>query len=324
MCAETTRRLELRTTRPTTETVTIRRAGIRREVAFLFRRRSLQVGVAIRLARPVAVPELSVTVDARQELFGGHRKPRLVCVRSRKRLHLVFIPSGLEEGIYDLLIGGSPCTYWSISRGGNNRETTSSGFGFELFNQYMRALREAKPKYYLYENNASMSDDIKAEITKAFGHEPIELNSADFSAQVRHRYYWTNIPLGAKPTPCTDTVQSIIYDNTYKVKSFEKYKDTMKVSADGCVVKWDSSGKSYYSQQNRARIDGKTRQLHESFRFRHKKNSRHRKWLDCKGNRISFKWLKERLKITARKIPSLFYCFFQYFFIYKYLLYMYI
>lgn len=162
-----------------------------------------------------------------------------------------------EEGIYDLLIGGSPCTYWSISRGGNNRETTSSGFGFELFNQYIRALKEAKPKYYLYENNASMSDDIKAEITKAFGHEPIELNSADFSAQVRHRYYWTNIPLGEKPTPCTDTVQSIIYDNTYKVKSFEKYKDTMKVSADGCVVKWDSSGKSYYSQQNRARIDGK-------------------------------------------------------------------
>lgn len=162
-----------------------------------------------------------------------------------------------EEGIYDLLIGGSPCTYWSISRGGNNRETTSSGFGFELFNQYMRALREAKPKYYLYENNASMSDGIKTEITKAFGHEPIELNSADFSAQTRHRYYWTNIPLGAKPTPCMDTVQSIIYDNTYKVKSFEKYKDTMKVSADGCVVKWDSSGKGWYSQQNRARIDGK-------------------------------------------------------------------
>lgn len=163
-----------------------------------------------------------------------------------------------KEGEYDLLIGGSPCTYWSISRGGNGRETTSSGFGWQLFCQYIRALKEAKPRYYLYENNASMSDDIKAEITKAFGHEPIELNSADFSAQTRHRYYWTNIPLGEKPKPCTDTIQSIIYDNTYKVKSFEKYKDTMKVSSDGCVVKWDSSnGKNYYSQQNRARKDGK-------------------------------------------------------------------
>lgn len=163
-----------------------------------------------------------------------------------------------HEGEYDLLIGGSPCTLWSISRGGKGRETTSSGIGWDLFSQYIRALKEAKPKYYLYENNASMSDEIKAEITKSFGHEPVEINSADFSAQVRHRYYWTNIPLGKRPAPCTDTIQDIVYDNNYKVKSFEKYKDTMRISVDGCVVKWDSSGKGYYSQQNRARIAGKT------------------------------------------------------------------
>lgn len=156
-----------------------------------------------------------------------------------------------EEGIYDLLIGGSPCTYWSISRGSNNRETTSSGFGFELFNQYMRALREAKPKYYLYENNASMSDDIKAEITKAFGHEPIELNSANYSAQRRLRYYWTNIPQSSRPKPCMKIFDDILYDNTYKVKSFEKYKQYMRISRDGTTVSWDT-GKGYYSQQNRA------------------------------------------------------------------------
>lgn len=28
-----------------------------------------------------------------------------------------------------LLIGGSPCTHWSIARGGNNRETNASGEG---------------------------------------------------------------------------------------------------------------------------------------------------------------------------------------------------
>lgn len=156
-----------------------------------------------------------------------------------------------EEGIYDLLIGGSPCTYWSISRGSNNRETTSSGFGFELFNQYMRALREAKPKYYLYENNASMSDDIKTEITKAFGHEPIELNSANYSAQRRLRYYWTNIPQSSRPKPCMKIFDDILYDNTYKVKSFEKYKQYMRISKDGTTVSWDT-GKGYYSQQNRA------------------------------------------------------------------------
>ena len=159
-----------------------------------------------------------------------------------------------EEGIYDLLIGGSPCTYWSISRGSNNRETTSSGFGFELFNQYMRALREAKPKYYLYENNASMSDEIKAEITKAFGHEPLVIDSANYSAQKRVRYYWTNIPQGIRPNPNTQVIDDILLESAknYKVKDFEKYKDTMKFSRDKTTVKWDSSGKNWYSQQNRA------------------------------------------------------------------------
>ncbi len=37
---------------------------------------------------------------------------------------------------YDLLIGGSPCTYWSIAKKG--RETTSNGEGFRLFGEYLR------------------------------------------------------------------------------------------------------------------------------------------------------------------------------------------
>jgi DNA (cytosine-5)-methyltransferase 3A len=39
---------------------------------------------------------------------------------------------------YDLLIGGSPCTYWSIAK--NNRETTCDGMGFKLFMGYVKAL----------------------------------------------------------------------------------------------------------------------------------------------------------------------------------------
>ena len=98
-----------------------------------------------------------------------------------------------HEGEFDLLIGGSPCTYWSIAQT-KNRETTSSGLGWNLFSQYVRALKEAKPKYFLYENNFSMSKEIKAEITKAFGVEPIYINSSLVSGQNRKRLYWTNIP----------------------------------------------------------------------------------------------------------------------------------
>ena len=159
-----------------------------------------------------------------------------------------------SAGEYDLLIGGSPCTYWSIATAGNGtREKTSSGLGWELFSQYVRALREVKPRYFLYENNESMSDEIKAEITKALGVEPVMIDSADFSAQIRKRYYWTNINFSKYYPMSQATIKDIIYDNEYKNKNFDKYADTKKIEKSGMAVKWDSSGKGYYSQQNRAR-----------------------------------------------------------------------
>ena len=92
------------------------------------------------------------------------------------------------EGV-DFLIGGSPCTYWSIAQT-KNRETVASGMGWELFSQYVRALHEAKPKYFIYENNKSMSKDIRASIDEAFGFEAVLINSALVSAQNRQRLYW--------------------------------------------------------------------------------------------------------------------------------------
>lgn len=91
---------------------------------------------------------------------------------------------------FDFLIGGSPCTYWSIAQSPDKRETTASGMGWELFSQYVRALREAKPKFFIYENNKSMARAIYESISEAFGFEPIMINSALVSAQNRQRYYW--------------------------------------------------------------------------------------------------------------------------------------
>ena len=90
---------------------------------------------------------------------------------------------------FDFLIGGSPCTYWSIAKS-VGRETVASGMGWELFQQYVRALHEAKPKFFVYENNKSMSKAIRASIDEAFGFEAICINSALVSAQSRQRLYW--------------------------------------------------------------------------------------------------------------------------------------
>lgn len=104
----------------------------------------------------------------------------------------VFKADFTEYAGFDYLIGGSPCTYWSIAQT-KNRETVASGMGWELFSQYVRALHEAKPRYFLYENNKSMSADIRASITATFGFEPICINSALVSAQNRQRLYWCGI-----------------------------------------------------------------------------------------------------------------------------------
>lgn len=102
-----------------------------------------------------------------------------------------------------LLIGGSPCTYWSCAQK-NNRETEPSGMGWELFKNYLIAKEKFKPDFFLYENNKSAAQAIKDEIKKQFGvwdgtllmqdngARYIEINSALVSAQNRQRFYVHN------------------------------------------------------------------------------------------------------------------------------------
>lgn len=88
-----------------------------------------------------------------------------------------------------LLIGGSPCTHWSIAQT-KNRETEASGIGWELFLNYRIARDKYQPDYFLYENNKSMSPAIRTQITAELGVEPVLINSALVSAQTRQRLYW--------------------------------------------------------------------------------------------------------------------------------------
>lgn len=154
----------------------------------------------------------------------------------------------------DILIGGSPCTHWSIAKGGKEREVTPDGLGFKLFMEYVRALKESKPKYFIYENNYSMSDNIRDEISKNLNVQPIMIDSADFSAQKRKRLYWTNISFDLNWVNSDVLFSDIeINSDNHTYKSFEKYSDSIRVSKDGLTVSWDTSGKGNYSQQNRAR-----------------------------------------------------------------------
>jgi len=90
----------------------------------------------------------------------------------------------------DLLLGGSPCQGFSFLGKQLDFEDPRS----KLFFEYVRILKEVKPKYFLLENvkMKKASEDI---ITEHLGVEPIEINSSLVSAQNRRRLYWTNIPV---------------------------------------------------------------------------------------------------------------------------------
>lgn len=102
-----------------------------------------------------------------------------------------FHPTPLICGQIDLLIGGSPCQDLSIAK--KDRKGLD-GKRSGLFFEYVRILKEVKPKYFVLENVNSMPKEAKAIITKVLGVEPIMINAALVSAQNRKRLFWTNIP----------------------------------------------------------------------------------------------------------------------------------
>ena len=107
----------------------------------------------------------------------------------------------------DLLLGGSPCQGLSFAGKQLNFFDPRS----RLFFDYVKALEVLSPKYFLLEN-VNMKKEYLDIITKCIGTEPIRINSADFSAQDRHRWYWTNIPFKKEWEKCMDTVEDILED----------------------------------------------------------------------------------------------------------------
>ena len=130
---------------------------------------------------------------------------------------------------YDLLLGGSPCTYWSVAKKG--REITADGEGFRLFMQYVRALEESECKHFLYENNQSIHKNIKDAISEKLDVEPIMINSTLVSAQQRKRCYWTNIPNVTQPDDKNIMLKDVLESGvTWQDKSY-----CMTASYDGAI-----------------------------------------------------------------------------------------
>ena len=94
----------------------------------------------------------------------------------------------------DLLIGGSPCQGFSFSGKQLNFDDPRS----KLFFEFVRLVKELKPKYWLLEN-VVMKKEFEQIISEHLGVQPIKINSSLVSAQNRERLYWTNFEI-TQPT----------------------------------------------------------------------------------------------------------------------------
>lgn len=117
-----------------------------------------------------------------------------------------------DIGRIDLLIGGSPCQGFSFAGKQLNFEDERS----KLFFEYVRLLEEIKPKYFLLEN-VRMRKEYQDVISECLGVEPIMIDSALVSGQIRKRLYWTNIPNITQPEDKGIMLKDIVEGKGIKV-----------------------------------------------------------------------------------------------------------
>lgn len=131
-----------------------------------------------------------------------------------------------------LLIGGSPCQ--NLSSAGNGEGL--SGQKSQLFWKFVEGVRTLKPKYFIFENVASMVGDTKDRISNELGCLPVMIDSGLVSAQRRPRYYWCNFPV-VEPTDMGFRIGDILDPIQLGVPTScfvnERLEETYKLIPDG-------------------------------------------------------------------------------------------
>jgi DNA-cytosine methyltransferase len=117
----------------------------------------------------------------------------------------------------NLILAGSPCQGFSFA----GKQLAFDDPRSALFFEFIRLLKEIKPKYFLLENvrmKKEFLQVISEQVSECypeipFGIEPIFINSSLLSAQSRQRYYWTNIPGIKQPEDKGIVLRDILEDN---------------------------------------------------------------------------------------------------------------
>lgn len=178
---------------------------------------------------------------------------------------------------FDLLIGGSPCQSLSIVQSKTRKHLDGKS---KLFFEYVRAMKEMKPKYFLFENVASMNEESKNVISELLGCEPIFIDSGTFSAQQRPRFYWTNIPVkqplpAESPLVLRDIMENDVPKKYFYSEPLENVDLQKQVCATLCIKNMEMHRRVFNpaykcrtltcvsggGQQKKVYVDGRARKL---------------------------------------------------------------
>jgi len=180
----------------------------------------------------------------------------------------------------DLLIGGSPCQDFSTLK--FEREELR-GSKSKLFYEFLRLLKETKPKYWLLEN-VQMKKESKLQLDEYLGVIGELIDSNLFTAQNRKRYYWANIPINKidnKNLLIDDVIEKEVdekyYCKEHQIKHYEPcryvaegnsievidfYNKSIKYNKSNCIT--PHAFRCDRSATNIVKVNGRLRKLTEN------------------------------------------------------------
>ena len=207
----------------------------------------------------------------------------------------------------DLIQAGSPCQGFSFA----GKQLAFDDPRSALFFEFIRLLKEIKPKYFLLENvrmkkeflevitdqlsQCYAPEDVDNQFLNVLGEvrfEPIFINSSLLSAQSRQRYYWTNIPGIKQPEDRGIVLRDILEDN------FDSERDKAH-----CIDANYYKGASVeqYKKKHRRQLVNKPKKAYDIPREILKDNERQRRVYDPSGKSPTVLARSDSPKITTPK-----------------------
>lgn len=190
-------------------------------------------------------------IDKHAMQIAKQNHPEIIYLGDVKNVDKDF--DGLEN--IDLMIGGSPCQGFSFAGKQLNFEDPRS----KLFFEFVRLLKEVKPRYFLLEN-VKMKKEYQDVISRELGVNPIAINSALLSAQNRQRLYWTNIPFVDEPNDKGILLKDIVHekDSIGVLKNLGTWR--VKNDKANCIDASYHKGVDNHAQRTQV-LEGKPREI---------------------------------------------------------------